>query len=237
MLNFMPWDQLLRQYVNDQGLVDYQSWKAHAVQPLKEWLKEISALNLASYSDPNQRLALWINLYNALVIEQILDRYPIDSIRPTLLGLPNWIAFFQFFQRKVYRIDNQQYCLNDIEHKILRPQFQDPRIHFALVCAAIGCPLLRNQAYQPDQVQQQLEEDARRFVNNPQKIHYEPPALYCSKILQWYQKDFLNRAGSIPQYVKTFFLADIQFAQNLEIRYLPYDWSLNDWHLDQRTSS
>lgn len=229
MFNFEQWDQLLHQYVDSQGKVDYRGWKAGSRVSLKQWLSEISTANLLD-AEPDRQLAFWLNLYNAAVIEQVLEQYPINSIRPTFLGIPNWLAFLQFFQRKVISINQQPYSLNQIEHDTIRPQFQDPRVHFALVCAAIGCPLLRNEAYQPERVQQQLEEDAQRFINNPQKVRYEPPFLYCSKIFKWYGKDFLKGHASIPVYIQKYLPEPI--ATECEIRYLNYDWSLN-----QRTSS
>lgn len=232
MFNFEQWDQLLHQYV-DQGKVDYRAWQADA-GALKQWLNEISSADGVENLEPNQQLALWLNLYNALVIDQVLERYPIDSIRPTFLGIPNWISFLQFFQRNVIKINNQPYNLNQIEHDTIRPQFRDPRIHFALVCAAVGCPLLRNEAYQPERVQQQLEEDAQRFINNPQKVRYEPPFLYCSQIFKWYEKDFLIQHPSISVYIQQYLSPTVPDAMRsgLTIRYLTYDWSLN-----QRTSS
>jgi hypothetical protein len=163
MLDFKPWDELLRQYVDNQGRVDYQSWKVESRQKLTEWLEGISQIDLKFYRDREQRLALWLNLYNALAIDRVLSVYPIASIRPTILGIPNWIGFLAFFSRQFYQIGDRSYSLNDIEHGILRREFSDPRIHFALVCASIGCPLLRNEAYLTESVQLQLENDAERF--------------------------------------------------------------------------
>lgn len=232
MSSFNRWDQLLHQYVDAQGKVNYRAWKADA-ESLKQWLSEVSSICWQD-AEPNQQLALWLNLYNALAIDQVLAQYPIDSIRPTFLGIPNWITFFQFFQRKMITINDQAYSLNQIEHDVIRPQFQDPRVHFALVCAAIGCPLLRNQAYQPDRVQHQLEADAERFIANPQKVRYEPPFLYCSKIFKWYEKDFLKNHPSIHAYIQKYLPQSLpqRLPANLTIRYLDYDWGLN-----QRTSS
>jgi hypothetical protein len=236
MVNFEQWDQLLHQYVDSQGKVNYRAWKAESAAALKQWLDEIARLfhvNLPEM-EPNQQFAFWLNLYNALVIDQVLDRYPLDSIRPSFLGIPNWVTFLQFFQRKVIKINNQFYNLNQIEHDTIRPQFRDPRIHFALVCAANGCPLLRNEAYQTERVQQQLEEDAQRFINNPQKVRYEPPFLYCSQIFKWYEKDFRFYHPSVSAYIQQYLSPGLpdSILSELKIRYLNYDWGLN-----QRTSS
>lgn len=229
MPNFEVWDQLLRQYVDDQGCVAYDRWQIEAQSTLKDWLQQLSTVNLAELNC-NQQLALWLNLYNALVIDQVLAVYPIASIRPTLLGLPNWLAFLRFFERSIYPLGSRTYSLNDIEHGTIRPQFREPRIHFALVCAAIGCPLLRNQAYWPDQVETQLEDDAQRFIRNPAKVRYEDSVLYCSKIFQWYQKDFGGTKAGVIQFMQPYLGLDLPVS--VTVRYLPYDWRLN-----QRTSS
>jgi hypothetical protein len=234
MLNFEPWDRMLHQYVDAEGRVNYQAWQVESAGDLQHWLRQLSQITLPDYPDSNQRLALWINLYNALVIDQILQKYPISTIRPQILGISNWIAFFQFFSRPTYALGDRDYSLNTIEHGILRPQFQDPRIHFALVCAAVGCPLLRNEAYQPERIQTQLNEDATRFINNPAKVRFDAgtQTLYCSKIFKWYRQDFLKVATSIQAYVNPFLAAAVPLSDATPLRYLDYDWSLN-----QRISS
>ena len=229
MLNFEPWDKLLNQYVDCQGLVNYQAWKTQSTQKLTDWLQELSQINPEQYHDPNQQLALWLNLYNALVIAQVLKNYPIKSILPKFLGIPNWIAFLAFFSRPVYSINQRLYSLNNIEHGILRRKFQEPRLHFALVCAAVGCPLLRNEAYVGDRLQTQLDEDARRFINNQNKVLYDTHSkiLYCSQIFKWYRQDFLKVADSIPDYLKTYLSPAPEFDAATPIRYLDYNWNLN----------
>ncbi|HIK46918.1 MAG TPA: DUF547 domain-containing protein [Leptolyngbyaceae cyanobacterium M65_K2018_010] len=230
MLNFTPWDSMLQAYVNDQGQVDYGRWQQEGTQPLNDWLNSLRPVARAELT-PEEHLALLINLYNALTIQQVLARYPMASIRPQILGLPNWLAFLRFFSRPVYTLGGESLSLNKIEHQQLRRRFQEPRIHFALVCAAVGCPILRNEAYLPDIVEAQLDTDAQRFMNNPEKVRYEAEmgALYCSPILKWYEKDFLQVAPSIPAYVGQYLPT---VPKTAEVRYLPYDWSLN-----QRISS
>lgn len=232
MLEFAPWDQWLRHYVDDRGRVDYETWQREARQPLRAWLQNLSTVDPTDYTTDEQ-LALWLNLYNALVVARILDRYPLTSIRPTFLGIPNWIAFFWFFLRPTYLLNGARYSLNQIEHGILRRQFQEPRIHFALVCAAIGCPLLRAEAYTPDRVRAQLEDDAHRFIHNPDKVYYDAATgiLYCSQILKWYRQDFLTVAPCLPDYIHIY-LPDAPLTAATPVSYLPYDWTLN-----QRTSS
>jgi hypothetical protein len=229
MINFTTWDKLLRQYVDSQGRVDYLAWKAESPQALNQWLADIEPQDIQSKSNPDEQLALWINLYNAFTIASVLERYPIASIQPKILGIPNWIAFLWFFLRPSHKLASRRYSLNQIEHKILRREFDEPRIHFALVCASIGCPLLRNGAYWPESVRSQLEEDAIRFINNPEKVRYDSQsqALYCSKIFKWYRSDFLKVAPSIPEYIRSYLKTDVTIGSNTPVVYLKYDWSLN----------
>jgi hypothetical protein len=221
---------MLQAYVNDQGQVDYGRWQQEAAQPLTHWLNALRPIAITDLS-AEEHLALLINLYNALTIEQVLGQYPIASIRPTFLGWPNWLGFLRFFNRPVYTLGGETLSLNAIEHQKLRPIFQEPRIHFALVCASVGCSILRNEAYFPDIVEAQLDTDAQRFINNPDKVRYDAESgiLHCSRIFKWYEKDFLQAAPSIPAYVGQY-LSEI--PKMADIRYLSYDWSLN-----QRISS
>lgn len=228
----MPWDSLLKEYVNDQGRVDYLRWQQESVRELDQWLAAMRPTEWSSF-ERDEAIACLINLYNALTIQQVLQKYPIASIRPQFLGMPNWLAFLQFFNRKIYTLNGQVVSLNGIEHKILRRKFQDPRIHFALVCASIGCPLLRPEAYLADRLMVQLEADAYRFINNPDKVRYESASqtLYCSKIFKWYKTDFLTVADAIAAYVNHY-RTDVELPKTVTVTYLPYNWSLN-----QRTSS
>ncbi|HEY9632724.1 MAG TPA: DUF547 domain-containing protein [Coleofasciculaceae cyanobacterium] len=229
MINFATWDNLLSQYVDSQGRVNYQAWKGESSQSLNQWLAELEEMDIHSMSHPDEQLALWINLYNAFTIASILEHYPIASIQPKLFGVPNWIAFLWFFYRPTHKVAGRYYSLNHIEHNILRREFDEPRLHFALVCASIGCPLLRNGAYWSKSVRTQLEEDAIRFINNPDKVCYDSQTqtLYCSKIFKWYRKDFLKVTPSVPDYIRSYLKSDFPIGSNTPIAYLDYDWALN----------
>ena len=228
MIDWTVWHHLLQHYVNDQGQVNYQTWQTEEPDTLRHWLTALQPADLVNLGT-NEHLAFWLNLYNALTIQQVLDRYPMPSIRPPILGVPNWLAFWQFFNRTVLTWGDRTLSLNDIEHKILRPEFEEPRIHFALVCASIGCPLLRPEAYWPEQVQEQLEADAIRFINNPKKVSYTPQShtLACSKIFKWYKADFLKVAPSVAAYIQPYLKADMPLELAPTLTYLPYDWALN----------
>ncbi len=229
MINFATWDKLLHQYVNSQGRVNYRAWKTESSQILNQWLAGIKYVDITSTNSSEQQLALWINLYNAFTVASILESYPIASIQPKIFGMPNWLAFAWFFYRPTHKVGNSYYYLNQIEHRILRRQFNEPRIHFALVCASVGCPLLRNEAYYAETVLAQLEDDAIRFINNPDKVRYNlsTQTLYCSQIFKWYKSDFLKVAPSIPEYIRSYLKSDILITEKIAIAYLDYDWNLN----------
>lgn len=229
MINFATWDKLLHQYVNSQGRVNYRAWKTESSQILNQWLAGIKYVDITSTNSSEQQLALWINLYNAFTVASILESYPIASIQPKIFGMPNWLAFAWFFYRPTHKVGNSYYYLNQIEHRILRRQFNEPRIHFALVCASVGCPLLRNEAYYAETVLTQLEDDAIRFINNPDKVRYDlsTQTLYCSQIFKWYKSDFLKVAPSIPEYIRSYLKSDILITEKIAIAYLDYDWNLN----------
>ncbi len=223
------WDQLLQRYVDGDGRVDYAGWQSRDRHTLHAWL----AAQTAHTEGRQEQLAHWINLYNAFTIQAVLEAYPIASIRPSLLGLPNWIGFLRFFQRPVHRLQDGCFSLAQIENQLLR-QLGDPRIHFAIVCASLGCPLLRQGAYRADGVEQQLEGDLSRFITNPTKVRFERERniLWCSRIFQWYRADFLAVSASLPSYILPQLCDGLVPGPEPRVRFLPYDWSLN-----QRMSS
>lgn len=228
-INFQPWQQLLQEYVSVDGEVDYKRWKnnSEAITHLNSWLTSLQTTNLETL-EADTGLALLLNLYNALTIRQVLEKYPIDSIRPTVLGVPNWLSFKLFFSNNVYELNGQRLSLDDIEHNLIRKRFTEPRIHFALVCASSGCPQLRNEAYWLGKVREQLEEDAHQFIRNLEKVHYDAQTntLYCSKIFKWYEDDFLTVENSVLDYIQKY--RNQNMLRSAQIEYLPYSWQLND---------
>lgn len=222
---------MLREYVSE-GTVDYSRWQEESMAQLEQWLTAVSVVDIESLTR-DEAIAFLINLYNALTIRQVLQKYPIDSIRPEILGIPNWASFLLFFKKKIYTLNGESLGLDNIEQDILRDRYPETRIHFALVCASSGCPLLRSEAYLPSKINEQLEDDAHRFINNPEKVKYDKAnqILYCSKVFKWYKEDFLKLADSVPQYVQRYY-ANTQIPADVSIEHLPYSWALN-----QRTSS
>ena len=189
VVDHAPWDQLLRKYVNDDGMVNYQSWKANAadVKTLDRYLESLSAGNTSAASSKQSKLAFWINAYNAVTIRGILTAYPTSSIRnhtAKLFGYNIW------HDLQLY-VGGTPYSLDTIEHKILR-KMSEPRIHFAIVCASIGCPRLLNEAYVPGRVDEQLELNTKDFFGRNRNFRFDASGnrFYLSSILDWFEEDF-----------------------------------------------
>ncbi len=242
-------DELLQQYVAD-GLVDYQGLKkAHSsLASYLEQLERVNPTDFERWSKPEQ-MAFWINAYNAITIEGILRNYPIQwgSMIARARFPQNSIRQIGGFWDKVFvSVMGKDLTLNDIEHKILRQEFDDPRIHFVIVCASIGCPILESRAFFADDLNQRLDQATRNFITNPEKVRLDQQenALYLSAIFDWYRDDFPVSADGLEQFAK-YGKADqgiIEFVTNFlvesdqkyiaqhqpKIKYLNYDWSLNE---------
>jgi hypothetical protein len=222
------WTAILGQYVKD-GSVDYGGLADRGQPALNAYL---SALGAASPAESGwtrgERLAFWINAYNAFTIRLILDHYPVRSIRS--IGFLPLAAFRTKFIP--LGTDGRRISLNVIENDILRTQFHDPRIHFAIVCASKSCPALRSEAYRSSVLDQQLDEAARAFLNDPSKNRWEPGSrtLYLSSIFKWFHGDFERAGGALPAYVAGYMRppdAAILASGNVRLVFLDYDWSLN----------
>jgi hypothetical protein len=174
-------------------------------------------------STERDQLAFWINAYNACAIQGILEGY---SPKP-------YIGWYRYFKSRTYGIGGARVNLSDLEHKILRKQFHEPRIHFAIVCASSSCPKLASSAYTATQLEQQLDHAARAFINDPTRNRFDRPhrMVYLSKIFEWFDEDFSTNAGSVLAFVARY-VDDPDLARALaqdayRITYLEYDWSLN----------
>ena len=191
---------------------------------LKIYLTTLEGIPISSFSRPEQR-AFWINLYNAATVNLILEHYPVESI--TNISF----SFFSFgpWDEELLTIEGEELSLNDIEHRILRPIWQDPRIHYALNCASIGCPNLQPIAFTAKNTDSLLETGASEYINHPRGAKKEGKKLWLSKIFEWYQDDYGgNEAGvliHIQKYAKEN-LSNSLYEDELEIEY-HYDWRLN----------
>jgi len=226
-----PFTQLLERFVDAQGNVDYETLKAQSDSVLAPYLQRLATLQPSSL-DRDARLALWINAYNAYTLKLIVDHYPVTSIQdiegPPDGGTP--------FERPVGPVADTVRTLDEIEHEIIRGRFDEPRIHFALVCAAKSCPRLRREAYTGPRLDAQLDEQAHGFLRADRKnqIPAGDGSIALSRILKWYGSDFGPTPAAVQRALAPYFEGPTQDALSqgtYEVRFLPYDWTLNDQSL------
>ena len=212
---------LLAKYVHN-GVVDYKGFQSEEKQ-LDQYLAYLGTIVPSTLSRDGQ-MAFYINLYNASTIKLILTAYPgIKSIKD--LG-----GFFTSpWEKEFVVLDGRKVSLDFIEHSILRPQFQDPRIHFAVNCASKSCPPLLSEPYVGSRLNAQLDQVTTAFINNPKDTYIRGNTLYVSPIFKWYREDFKNGVRAfVEKYARDGLKKEIAArGSNLDISYLDYDWSLN----------
>ncbi len=218
------WEDLLKKFVTDKGGVNYKALLQERYQ-LKKYLNVLSNNSPDPSNVPeNERLAFWINAYNAFTVDLILEHYPVESIND--IGAKIQIPFVNsVFDKKFIYISGKKMSLNDIEHKILRKRFNEPRIHFAIVCASASCPALRKEAYLASRLDSQLDEQAIMFINNPEKNNISKDRVVLSKIFFWFKSDFTDK-GSLIDFINQF--SEINISPKAKVNFLKYDWSLNE---------
>ena len=216
------WDVLVKKHVSKNGMVDYQGFLKDKKQ-LQVYLDKLSANKPTSKWSKNEKMAFWINAYNAFTVKLILDHYPINSIKDIKKGIPfvNSVWDITFIPMGKEKID-----LNYIEHSILRKEFKDPRIHAAINCASFSCPLLRNEAYYASRLDEQLNDAMRRFVNDSQRNQLDKSNIKISKIFSWFGGDFKLNGLSVVDYLNKYAKKRVQ--PNAKIDFLEYQWELND---------
>ena len=212
-LDHSQWTAFLQKHVTKEGHVDYESIQLHP-ETLNEYLKALSNSNPNETWPRNEALAFWINAYNAFTIKLIIDHYPVKSIK----DIKNpW-------GEKFITIGNKAMSLNHIEHDILR-KMNEPRIHFAIVCASVSCPKLQNKAFVASKLNSQLTQATTEFLSDTSKNTLSKNSLELSKIFQWFAKDFKQHGSLIDflnQYTKT------GISNNAKIKFKAYNWNLND---------
>lgn len=220
--------EVLQTHVRENGRVDYAALKQDP-QKLLQYLDALAAVDEAAFRtwDEKQQLAYLINLYNAHTLQLILDHYPLDSIRD--IGT----LFMGPWDQEVVPLFGRHVSLDYVEHGILRKEYQEPRIHFALVCAAKGCPPLRREPYTAGSLEAQLEDQGRLFLAAPHKnrIDREKKIVYLSSIFKWFKKDFQAQHENILDFVKPYLPADAaaaMAAEKYDVKYTDYDWTLNE---------
>jgi hypothetical protein len=194
---------------------------------LAEYLDRLQKVQVSGLNRVEQK-AYWINLYNALTVKVVLDHYPVKSIRdidisPGLFSDGPWDA-------KLAKVEGEKVSLNDIEHRILRPIWRDPRLHYAVNCASIGCPNLQPEPFTAENSERLLEKGAREYVNHPRGASIEGGRLTVSSIYDWFQVDFGGSERGVIEHLRRF--ADPPLHEKSKgvdgIAGYTYDWSLNE---------
>ena len=214
--------QILQKYVNSRGLVNYNGLKSDKAE-FEQYLNLLSSNAPSDKWSNNEKKAYWINAYNAFTLKLIIDYYPVKSIKD--IGPYIQIPYFNTpWQKEFFKIGGQDMKLDRIED-ILRKQFNDPRIHFTIVCASRSCPQLRNEAYEASRLDEQLNDQARIFLADRSKNIITSDKLQLSKIFSWYKGDF-TKNGSLIDFLNKF--SPVKIDQDADIDYLSYNWNLNE---------
>ena len=229
-IDFSAWDALLKRYVKpgSDGVnrVDYAAFAKQDKAALANVIADLTGLPISRYNRSEQ-FAFWVNLYNAVTVQVILDHHPVESIRdvdisPGLFADGPW-------GKELVTVEGEALSLNDIEHRILRPVWDDPRIHYAVNCASIGCPNLATDAYEAERLEEMLETAAKAYINDPRGVSISGRKVTVSKIYDWFQEDFGGSTRTVLAHLKRY--AAPALAEQLEaigdIEGAQYDWGLN----------
>ena len=229
-IDHQPWQDILDGYLRTDhpsgvNRFDYGALKANEEdrQKLGGYLQALAQMDPRTYAKAEQ-MAYWINLYNALTVFVIVPRYPVDSIKDIKSG----IIDFGPWNLELIPVQGEKLTLNNIEHGILRPIWQDPRIHYAVNCASIGCPNLASEAYRADNLERLLEQGAAAYVNHPRGAQVTDGELLISSIYDWFKVDFGGTdegvLAHLAQYAQPELASQLEGFDSFDD---DYDWSLN----------
>lgn len=249
--SYAMYDKVLSEYVDDEGLVNYAGLKANR-EPLDRFIALMGALSeseLDSWSNDEQ-LAFWMNAYNAITLKYIIDNHPIEKgglVSRALYPANSIRQIPGVWDKLTTPVAGSPITLDAIEHEILRVEFTEPRLHMAIVCAAMGCPPLRAEAFVADRVDEQLDDQSRRFLNHPDRfrIDSETGTVHLSSIFDWFGKDFIpvylpkdgafadrdEKLAAVLNFVSGYVSeSDAQYLKqsDYKVSYTKYDWSLNE---------
>ncbi len=226
------WDRLLKEYVTEAGWVDYRRLRAKDGAELKAYLKQLAGTNVARLGSRNAQKAFWINAYNAICVQTLMDqKLPAEVPHAFFFGT-------NIFKLETYTVAGKIRSLDEIEHEILRKQFTDSRIHAVVVCGASSCPRLRPEAFEGPRLEEQLDEEARRWVSVGKDLRGKRKnyldrgrkIFYASKIFDWYMVDFGDNVAGVRKFVQRYSDRQVQkfmTSNKVRIKYLDYDWRLN----------
>jgi len=216
-------------HVNYKGILSGKS--------LDKYLEQLTNTNPDTIKNSNDRMAFWINAYNAYTLKAIVDNYPVESINDLHSGglILGSIFSTTVWDKDFVIVNNEETSLNTIEHKILRKKFNEPRIHFAIVCASISCPPLRNEAFEGYKLEDQLTDQAQLFLNDEtrNKFELESKEASISKIFDWFDEDFGDNDEKVFQFISKYVPDNIsksikENVSDWDIDYLDYNWNLNE---------
>jgi len=218
------WNELLKVNVKPNGQVDYKGF-------IREKPKLESYLKLLSENAPdrskwskNEQLAYWINVYNAYTVKLIVDFYPTKSIRD--LGPRIKIPLIKdVWHYKFFKIAGVDMSLDEVEHSILRKEFEEPRIHFAINCASVSCPPLLNEAFVAANLENQLTRVTTTFINDPSRNKISSQSAQLSSIFSWFKGDFTKK-GTLIEFLNRY--SKVKISPNARISFLDYNWNLNE---------
>lgn len=226
------WADILQSYthVDNDGLVrvDYAalSHSKTDMQRLGDYIMAQSLENPSQLSR-TEAMAYWANLYNALTLQVVAQNYPVNSIREIKSGRRKgpW-------KRKLVIVEGQSLSLDNIEHDILRPRFKTPLVHYMVNCASIGCPNLRQQPWQAQTLEVDLETAARAYINSPRGVRIENGKIHVSKIYKWFKADFGSSKTNVLKHLKQYAAPELRthLDARAKIDHYGYDWSLNNFH-------
>jgi hypothetical protein len=225
------WDRLAKQYLAaaEGGLERFRYGAVSAAdrKALAGYLVGLQALRVSDYNRAEQR-AYWINLYNAATVQVVLDHYPVKSIRDIRLG--GRLFAGGPWSRKFLQVEGEPVSLDDIEHRILRPIWKDPRIHYAVNCASVSCPNLSRVAYTGSNFDELADAGARAYVNSPRGARFDNAGLHVSSIYTWFKADFGGSDAGIITHLKEYAAPTLAASLGSTTRVASdsYDWSLND---------
>jgi hypothetical protein len=223
-------DRILKSYVLDNGTVKYAELKA-GLDPLARFVQQIGAVSPDSHPalflSRAHKLAYWLNTYNALVLWAMAREYPEKKDR-----LSSLIGRYRFFMRTKFKVGGRDLSLNEIETNSIRKQFQEPRIHFAIVCASRGCPWLSREAFTGERLEEQLEARARLFLNQERNIRVNRAQreVTLSQIFEWYKQDFGDSTERVLAFIAKYRPGDGSELrqERWKLRYIDYDWRINN---------
>ncbi len=224
------WTDFLKTYrsmpADGVARLDYGGVSAPDRARLEAYIKLLEATPISQLNRAEQ-MAYWLNFYNALTVKVILDHLPVDSIlkidiSPGLFANGPW-------RKKLVTVEGEALSLDDMEHRILRPIWKDPRIHYGVNCASIGCPNLAPVAFTPGNLEQLLTQGAIDYVNHPRGVTFDGSKLIVSSIYEWFQEDFGNSEAGVLDHLREYAKPDLRAALNGRDRYDKdeYDWALN----------